>query len=212
MGRTRSFDTGEVLDKAVDVFWERGYDAVGMQEICRVTGLNSGSLYAAFGDKRGLFIQALQRYMGKVSNQAIERLNGNSSGLAGIVDYFKSLVAAMVEGKRKWGCLVTNSVVEFAMTDAEIAQAFRLHLARLEAAFAGAIERARHDGELPPGIPSTEAAAFLVCTVQGLNVLAKTRPGRETLETAVRVAIGALAGPNAGASARPLSRRRSAGR
>lgn len=195
MGRTRSFETDEVLDKAIDVFWARGYDAAGMQEICRATGLNSGSVYAAFGDKRGLFVQALRRYMGEVSQQAITRLNGNPSGLAGLLDYFERLVVAMVDGKRQWGCLVTNAVVEFAMDDAEIAEAFRLHLARLETAFAGAIERARHGGELPPGVPSTEAAAFLVCTVQGLNVLAKTRPGLPALQSLVRVAVGALGRP-----------------
>ena len=196
-----------VLDRAVDVFWEHGFDATPMQEMSRVTGLNAGSLYAAFGDKRGLFIQAMQRYMHEVSRQAIERLNGNPSGLAGIRDYFTGLIDAMVDGKRRWGCLVTNSVVEFAMGDAEIAEAFRLHLARLEAAFAGAIERARHDGELPAQTSAAETSAFLVCTVQGLNVLAKTRPGRPMLETMARVAIGALGQP--AAASLPAARRRS---
>ena len=198
MGRTRSFNTEDVLDKATDVFWERGYEGAGMQELCRATGLNPGSLYAAFGDKRGLFIESLLRYMRVVSHQAIERLNGNPSGLAGMRDYFDNLVSAMVDGKRKWGCLVTNAMVEFAMDDAEIAEAFRLHFARLEAAFAGAIERARRDGELPPEASSAEGAAFLVCIVQGLNVLAKTQPGRPHLATVVRVAIGALDRPGAG--------------
>lgn len=192
MGRKRGFDTEEVLDRAVDVFWAHGFAGTGMQEISRATGLNSGSLYAAFQDKRGLFLQSLLRYMRVVSYQAIERLNSNSSGLTSIADYFASLVDAMIDGKRKWGCLVTNSVVEFAMDDAEIAQAFRLHMSRLEAAFAGAIERAKRDGELAQEIASEEAAAFLVCTVQGLNVLAKTRPGRHILESVVRVAMGAL--------------------
>ncbi len=192
MGRLRSFDTEQVLDRAVDVFWARGFDATGVQEICRATGLNAGSLYAAFGDKRGLFIQALQRYMREVSHQAIERLNGNPSGLAGINDYFAHLLDAMVDGKRKWGCLVTNSVVEFATRDPEIAESFRLHLARLEAAFAGAIERAKHSGELPATVPAAERATFLMCTVQGLNVLAKTAPDRAVLETVVRAALGSL--------------------
>ncbi|WP_428422477.1 TetR/AcrR family transcriptional regulator [Methylibium sp.] len=195
MGRLREFDTDEVLDRAIDVFWAQGFDATAVQQLCRATGLNSGSLYAAFGDKRGLFVQALQRYMRVVSHRAIERLSGNPSGLDGIHDYFSTLIDGMVHGKRKWGCLVTNSVVEFSLRDAEIAESYRLHFARLEASFAGAIERAHRSGELVRAVPAAQAATFLVCTVQGLNVLAKTRPERRVLETVVAVALGALSIP-----------------
>ncbi|WP_395055394.1 TetR/AcrR family transcriptional regulator [Polaromonas sp.] len=198
MGRPREFNTDDVLDRAVDVFWARGFDAVGVQEICRATGLNPGSLYSAFGDKRGIFVQALQRYMRVVSHEAIGRLNGNPSGLASLEDYFAKLIDAMVDGKRQWGCLVTNSVVEFALRDAEIAEAFRLHLTRLEVAFEGAVERAKRAGDAHPALSVGETATFLVCTVQGLNVLAKTRPERRVLQAVVATALGTLAGSAAG--------------
>ena len=195
MARPREFDIDAVLDRAVDLFWAQGYETTGVQDVCRATGLNAGSLYLAFGNKRGLFIQALQRYMRVVSHQAIERLNSNPSGLTSIEDYFANLVEAMIDGNRKWGCLVTNSVVEFALRDAEIAEAYRIHLARLESAFASAIERARHGGEVSTDKPSSEVAIFLVCTVQGLNVLAKTAPDRAVLETVVRAALDCLKRP-----------------
>lgn len=192
MGRPRSFDTDEVLDRAVDLFWEHGFDATAMQALSRSTRLHSGSVYAAFGDKRGLFLQALQRYMRVVSQQAIEKLNANPSGLDAIRSHFASLIDAMVDGKRRWGCLVTNAVVEMALDDVDVANAARLHLARLEAAFAGAIERAKAQGELSTTAVSGDLAAFLVCTMQGLNVLAKTRPGRQALQVVVDVAVRAL--------------------
>lgn len=192
MGRPRSFDTDEVLDRAMDLFWEHGFDATAMQSLLRSTGLNPGSVYAAFGDKRGLFLHALQRYMRVVSQQAIERLNANPSGLDAIRSHFAVLIDAMIDGKRRWGCLVTNTVVEMALDDNDVAEAARLHLARLEAAFAGAIERARAQGELPATAVSGELAAFLVCTMQGLNVLAKTKPGRPALQVVVDVALRAL--------------------
>ncbi|MFT4265838.1 MAG: TetR/AcrR family transcriptional regulator [Xenophilus sp.] len=192
MGRARSFDRDDVLDRAVDIFWERGYDGTGIQEICRVTGLNPGSVYAAFSDKHGLFIEALKRYMAVVSSQAIERLNGSPSGRAGIAGYYEALINAMVDGKRQWGCLVTNSIVEFAMRDPQISEAFQLHLARLETAFASAIERAKQEGELAFDVNAGETASFLVCTAQGLNVLAKTRPGRKVLDAIARQALTAV--------------------
>ena len=192
MGRPRSFDTDQVLAQAMEKFWAHGYEATGVQALCEATGLNAGSIYAAFGDKRGLFIAALKQYMNVVSTEAIERLNRSPSGLAAIKNYFKALVDGMVDGKRQWGCLVTNSVVEFALRDPEIAEAFRIHLARLEAAFAGAITRARHGDEISSGLSTRELALFLSCTVQGMNVLAKTRPGRADLESVVRTALACL--------------------
>lgn len=195
MARSRGFDTDDVLRRAMDLFWEQGYDGAGVQALCRATGLNAGSLYAAFGDKRGLFLQALRRYMQVVSHETIERLARHRSGLEAIRDYFASLIDAMLDGQRRWGCLVTNSVVEFSCRDAEIAQEFRLHLARLEAALAGAIERARHEGDLPASVSSQRAAQFLMTIVQGMNVLAKMQPERVVLEGVARTAIQALQTP-----------------
>ena len=150
------------------------------------------SVYAAFGDKHGLFIEALKSYMASMSRETIARLNSNPSGRAGIADYYAALIEAMLDGKRRWGCLVTNSIVEFAMNDPQISEAFQLHLARLETALSGAIERAKQAGELSRDVDAAEAAVFLVCTTQGLNVLAKTRPSRRTLEAITRHAFTAL--------------------
>lgn len=205
MGRQRSFDTDEVLDRAMDLFWEHGFDATAMQALSRGTGLHAGSVYAAFGSKRGLFLHALQRYMRVVSHQAIEKLSVSPSGLEAIRGHFASLIDAMIDGKRRWGCLVTNAVVELALDDLEVAEAARLHLTRLEAAFAGAIERAKAQGELPATAVSGDLAAFLVCTMQGLNVLAKTKPGRPALQVVVDVAMRALTAP-AQSVPPPLSR------
>lgn len=88
MAITRTFDTDAVLDQVVDLFWQHGFDGVAMQDVCAATGLNPGSLYAAFGDKQGMFVQAMQRYIQSVSQQAIERLHRQSSAMAGIRDYF----------------------------------------------------------------------------------------------------------------------------
>ena len=161
-----------------------------MQEICRVTGLNPGSVYAAFGE-HGLFIEALKSYMASMSRETIARLNNNPSGRAGIADYYAALIEAMLDGKRRWGCLVTNSIVEFAMNDPQISEAFQLHLAGLETAYLARSRRAKQAGELSRDVDAAEAAAFLVCDA-GLNVLAKTRPSRRTLEAITRHAFTAV--------------------
>ncbi|TNC24209.1 TetR/AcrR family transcriptional regulator [Amycolatopsis alkalitolerans] len=190
MGRTRSFDLDDALDTAVEMFWRQGFEATSIQNLCQAMEIQPGSVYAAFGSKRELFVATVRRYVETVSADAAERLTGVESGLQGLRDYFAHLVDAMVEGKRRWGCLITNSLVELTQRDPELAGLLTEHLARLRAAFAAALARAAGDGELRPGA-GPESAGLLVAVVQGMNVLAKTRPGRAELQA---VADSALAG------------------
>lgn len=192
MSRPRQFDETTALDRAVDTFWERGYDGTAVQDLCSAMGLNPGSLYGAFGDKRTLFLASLDRYMETGSRRAFDTMASSGSGLGGIRKLFDGIVSAMASGKRKWGCLLTNSAAELALRDPEVAAKLERHLARLEQAFRAALARASRDGELAPGV-GPEAAPFLVCVLQGLNVLSKTRPRRKSLEAIVDTAIASLA-------------------
>jgi TetR/AcrR family transcriptional repressor of nem operon len=192
MGRIRGFDVGEALDVALEKFWQQGYNGTPMHALCRAMCLQPGSVYAAFGSKRDLFVAAMRRYIETVSAEAVDRINGAPSGLQGLREYFARLVDAMVDGKRAWGCLVTNSLVEFAARDPELAAMFQLHLARLQTSFAAALARARADGELRPGA-GPGSAAMLVAVVQGMNVMAKSRPGRQALQDIVDATLAGLA-------------------
>ncbi|MCL2586279.1 MAG: TetR/AcrR family transcriptional regulator [Streptosporangiales bacterium] len=192
MGRTRGFEVEEALDVALDLFWQQGYDNTPMQALCRAMNLQPGSVYAAFGSKRDLFTAAVRRYMDTVSAEAIDRINGAPSGLQGLREYFAHLIDAMVDGKRSRGCLITNSLVEFAARDPELAAMFQVHLARLQTSFAAALARARSEGELRPGA-GPESADMLVAVVQGMNVLAKSRPGRQALRNVADTALAGLA-------------------
>lgn len=194
MGRVKRFDPEEKLDIAVDAFWQNGFDASGIQELCTAMGLYPASVYGAYGDKRDLFVRALDRYMATVSRDAVQILGREASGMAAIRHYFQYIVDGIVDGKRQWGCLITNTIVELAQRDKEIAAKVALHLARLETAFAGAVARGRASGEIPETVPE-EMANFLVCVVQGLNVLAKTKPPRESLEAIVSAALGSMKRP-----------------
>jgi TetR/AcrR family transcriptional regulator, transcriptional repressor for nem operon len=192
MGRIRTFDVEEALAAALEIFWRQGYDGTPIQALCQAMGVQPGSVYAAFGSKRALFVAAVRRYIDTVSAEAIERINGAPSGLQGLRAYFAHLVDAMVDGKRQRGCLITNSLVEFAERDPELAGMFQLHLARLETSFAAALARARADGELRPGA-GPEAATMLVAVVQGMNVMAKSKPGRRELQSVVAAVLAGLA-------------------
>jgi TetR/AcrR family transcriptional regulator, transcriptional repressor for nem operon len=188
MARAKQFDPEITLDLAVDTFWERGFEGTGMQALCSNLKLNPGSLYGTYGDKRELFVAVFDRYVDKVSREAIERIARERSGIAGIRAYFDFLIAAIVDGKRRWGCLITNSLIELGARDPEISAKIQLHFARLETAFASALARSQAAGELASG-SGPEAAAYLVCVVQGLNVLARMKPTRARLRAIVDTAL-----------------------
>jgi len=188
MGRHKQFDPEAVLDLAVDAFWERGFEATSIQELCVRLELNPGSLYGTYGDKRALFAAIFDRYLESVSRHAVERIAKSPSGIEGIREYFAFLVDAIVDGKRRWGCLVTNSLIELSTRDPQILTKVELHFARLETAFASALARSRAAGELPKEV-GPERAPYLVCFVQGLNVLARTKPTRAGLKSIVQVAL-----------------------
>lgn len=194
MGRPKEFEETEVLDKAIDAFWERGFDGVSVQNLCATMGLNPGSLYGAFGDKRGLFLASLDRYVDTVSRQALDLIASGPTGLAGIRAYFDYLSKAIRTGKRRWGCLVTNSIAWKDATDPDVMARADKQLRRLETAFAQALTRAKADGQLPSSAGVSGAALLLVCVVQGLNVLARTRPTRARVEAIVGAALSALTG------------------
>ena len=191
MGQVKQFDPAERLDLAVEAFWQNGFDGSAMQALCKAMGLFPGSLYGTYGDKRQLFLQAVERYMATVSADAIHVLGQDGSGLAALRQYFAGLIDGIIDGKRRWGCLVTNTIVELAQREPAIAAMVDQHLARLEAGLAGAIDRARQAGEISPDTP-LDTAGFLVCVVQGLNVLAKTKPSRERLERVAATALSTL--------------------
>jgi TetR/AcrR family transcriptional regulator, transcriptional repressor for nem operon len=191
MARAKQFDPEVALDAAVDQFWECGFEATNVQDLCRKLKLNPGSLYATFGDKRSLFVAVFDRYVERVSRDAIDRIASEPSGLASISAYFDFLVAAIVSGKRRWGCLITNSLIELGASQPEIEAKIALHFARLETAFADALARARLRGELKSDV-GPEAASYLVCVVQGLNVLARTKPTHTQLAAVVSTALSSL--------------------
>lgn len=191
MGRNRSFAVDEALGSALRAFWENGYDKTSMQDICQAMNIQPGSVYATFGSKRNLFISALRRYTETVSAEAVARVTSAPGGLPGIRDYFAHLIDAMVDGDRRWGCLITNSLVEFATRDPELIDLMSQHLANLRAAFAAALTRAAADGQLRPGVDAS-SADLLVAVVQGMNVLAKSRPGRSALTAVAESAIVGL--------------------
>jgi TetR/AcrR family transcriptional regulator, transcriptional repressor for nem operon len=192
VGRPPEFERDVVLDRAMRAFWSRGYEATSIQHLVERTGLQRGSLYGAFGDKRGLFFAAMERYDQVATARLLAALDAPRSGLAAIRRFFRLKVAAARERGRPRGCLVTNSATELGARDAPSTSRIGATLCRIEAAFHRAILRAQAAGEIDPARDPRALARFLTSSAQGLSVMAKAAPDPAALDDIVKVTLEVL--------------------
>jgi TetR/AcrR family transcriptional repressor of nem operon len=178
-----------VLDRAMRLFWTRGYEATSIEQLVARMGIQRGSLYGAFGDKRGLFFAAIERYDRVMTARLLATLDAPGSGLAAIRAFFRLKLAVARQRGRPRGCLVTNSAAELASRDRGTASRVGATLGRIEAAFHRAVVRAQQAGEIDPGRDGRALARFLTSSAQGLSVMAKTAPDRAVLDDIVRVTL-----------------------
>ena len=202
MARQKEFDREAALDRAMETFWTKGYGATSVQDLVAHMGIQRGSLYDTFGDKRSLFLAALDRYRHVVAGELFETLAAPGSGIEAIRAFFRLRVQQALDRRRPHGCLVTNSAVELSRRDGRAVAEVSGSLAQLEAAFRRALERARVAGELAPTRDLRALGRFLTSSAQGLSVMARTRSDRAVLEDIVRLILAVLDG------ARPRSTRR----
>jgi TetR/AcrR family transcriptional regulator, transcriptional repressor for nem operon len=192
MPRPKEFERDVVLDRAMRVFWSRGYEATSIQHLVDRMGIQRGSLYDTFGDKRTLFFAAIERYDRVVTAKLMAALDEPASGKEAIGKFFRLKVELALESGRPRGCLVTNSAAELASRDRGAATRVGGVLTKIEAAFHRAVVRAQRAGEIDRSRNSRALARFLTSSAQGLSVMAKTFPERAVLEDIVKVTLAAL--------------------
>ncbi|HYB73896.1 MAG TPA: TetR/AcrR family transcriptional regulator [Candidatus Sulfotelmatobacter sp.] len=192
MPRHKEFDTDAALDRAMETFWAKGYEATSVQDLVERMGIHRGSLYGTFGDKHRLFLAALKRYDRSVARCLLDILERQGSGKQAIRDFFRAKIGYALAADRPAGCLVTNSAVECAAHDRQAAARVAASLARMERAFYKALLRARQGREIAPGRNLRALASYLTMCAQGLTVVGKVRPRRAALRQIVTVALAAL--------------------
>ena len=191
-GRPRTFDVDETLDRALRVFWRKGYEGASLADLTRAMRISRPSLYAAFGDKQALFLAALDRYERVVVRELFEALEGPGSGVEAIRRFFRLRIERSLEPRRPLGCLVTNSAVELSGRNPGASTKIGTSLAQLERAFLRALTRARDAGEIDATQDLRAVARFLTSSAQGLSVIAKVAPERAVLKDIVAVILSVL--------------------
>jgi TetR/AcrR family transcriptional repressor of nem operon len=191
-GRPREFDTNTVLTSASQVFWNHGYHATSIDDLCKATGLLRGSLYGVFGDKHGILLAALDHYAeGSVARLA-ERLNAPvppEEALRNALLHYARVSCALT-GERS--CFITNTTLEMQPGDEELRTRVGTIQRRLATLLAASVIRGQASGAFNPRLDEKAVGDFLLCVMQGLRVLGRAAHKEDGLIAIVDVAMRAL--------------------
>lgn len=191
MARPREFDEGAVLDAAVECFWSCGYEATSVKDLVAKTGITAASLYNAYGDKRGLFRTALDRYV-EGSVAARMRRCKELPPREGIGAFFDEILSRSLNDHEHKGCMLVNSALELAPHDAEFQKTIAGVLSRLENFFFSCIEAGQATGSITRAMPAQTLARHLLGVLIGVRVLARVRPERALLKGVIGPALALL--------------------
>lgn len=171
MARPREFDEENVLDAVTDLFWKNGYEAVSVRDIADATGVRMASLYAAFGDKRGLYRAALEHYERTTAEPALAALAKAGEARERIAKLLQIPIDAVQRGDRR-GCFLCNAAIDIACDDDETTHLVGVGLKRVEDAFAAAL--ADHPYYDKSAAARRRAAQRLLADYLGMRVLARS--------------------------------------
>ncbi|WP_406632302.1 TetR/AcrR family transcriptional regulator [Amycolatopsis sp. WGS_07] len=191
MVRTREFDTEAAVSQAMELFWTRGYEATSVRELTQHLRIGQGSLYAAFGDKDGLYRAALEHYRTTLAATAVEGLKNGADARSAIRTLLveRIRIAAADDGR---GCLAVNAVCERLPGDPATRRTVQDMQDASRDALAEVLRVAAERGEIAARHDPQTLAAFLVTFLNGLLVTAKITPDVRALESLAEVALAVL--------------------
>ena len=192
MARSKDFDQQEVLDKAVAIFWEKGYHATSMQDLVDGLGIARSSLYDTYGDKHTLFITALESYRAKAGLQMQQMVANAPTTRQAITQLLNLSTTSGTCNSSNNGCFLVNTAVEVAPHDAEVSAIICANDADIEQAILTAIEKGRQNGELSNTHNARALARFIFNTFKGLRVNAKATTDPQLHQDIVNIALSVL--------------------
>jgi TetR/AcrR family transcriptional regulator, transcriptional repressor for nem operon len=191
VARPKEFDRDEVLARAIKVFASHGFEGTSTEVLLGAMGVSRQSMYDTFGDKRRLYLEALQRYSSESTAEIIGAMFAESSALRGLE---KALLAfaARPATRPQDGCLGISATTEFGCSDAAIAAIRDASASTLAAAFERIVVKGQAAGELARDLDPRAAAQFLSATLAGLKVSARAGAASATLRDIALLALRSL--------------------
>ena len=190
-GPDKQFDPEEALGKAMELFWDKGYASTGLVELLEVMGIGRKSMYDTFGNKRQLYLKALQLYSDSVVRQIFSELSKEGSPLGNIRRVMRKLQEhhSMPQSA---GCLLGVSMAQFRTNDAEMSEVLRQHIKGVEEVFYKTFKRAQHVGELDENTNIRDLARLYMAIGQGLALVGRVQDAPAVPRSIVNAALATL--------------------
>ena len=192
MARTREFDEEKVLEAAMQLFWEKGYEATSLSDLTSRMGIQRPSIYSTFGDKKELFEAALRRYTTSRAADIRARLQSHVSVKQSFATFFEEVIQAEYTKDLSNGCFCINTMVELAPHDERFEILTREHQLYLAVIFQETIERGVQAGELEADTDAKSLAQALILSLIGLTVMMKSQPQRSFVDNAIATTLTLL--------------------
>jgi TetR/AcrR family transcriptional repressor of nem operon len=192
MARTKDFDENEVLSKAIQLFWYKGYNGTSMQDLVDGLGISRSSLYDTYTDKHTLFIKALESYQESGSAKIQEILNHAGPAKETIRKLLVLAIGEMAEDKQHKGCFMVNAEVEVAPHDTEVNDLVCKNEQQMEQAFYQVIQKGKESGEIKNQQDARALARFIFNAVKGMRVTAKSTTDKSVFDDIINLTVSAL--------------------
>jgi len=185
MARPREFDAKETLEKAMQLFWRKGYSGTSMRDLVDYTGVAHAGLYAAFGDKETLFAAAVDQYRRQVGDWLLGDLERPSSGRAEIEELFERVRSGVETGGFERGCFMVATGVELGTR----LDGPQISFARMQSGFENALVHAVKKGEVRKTLDPESTAIALMTSFNGISVLIRSGCPNEVVYKAIDGAL-----------------------
>lgn len=191
-GRPRSFDKDDALEKAMHVFWEKGYEGTTMADLIESIGMKAPSIYAAFGNKDAIFKEVIKTYLPIVVEGQLAALNSSSEIYESVEATLKACVNLYTSEDNPHTCLVMTAAINTAPGHEEHVRALRILREKYKAAWQKRFEQAKFDKQLADDANPSELAEYFTTLIQGMTIKAKDGASKDSLDATVKLAMQVL--------------------
>lgn len=189
MARVRQFEESAILEKAMHLFWQKGYHATSVQDLVDELGINRASMYQTFGGKEELFLKALRAYMRDIGQRMVGIMETAETVTQGLERLFGEIAGGLADDPFHRGCFMVNSTTEWlpgeSLTRDQIDKGREWEIGL----FTSYIRKGVEQGEFPPDLNPESIAIYLYTLHCGLTVLSKVEHEPDTLRTVARNAL-----------------------
>ena len=192
MARPKEFNPDDAIEKAMQVFWHKGYEATSMEDLLTAMDLSRGSLYDTFGDKRQLFLKVVDRYCTSFASSKFSLLDQPGPALPTLRRFISDMIESGLADPQRRGCLISNTVMELSPHEKEIAGTLRQVLKMAEDTFFRVLARAKQQGELNSDKDPRTLARFFTTMMQGTIVMIKAGAPADAVNQTAETALSIL--------------------